>query len=294
MGNTHCRRFGLPRIGGDSRYRGFTLVELLVVIGIIALLISILLPALSKARQSAVTVQCMSQLRQFGQVDYMYSNDNRGYLFPSYWFFRPGISSPASLQNILGSYIKLSTAESGGNAGGLSTQLYVCPAVQNFDTRQFPQTYSCNEGVHPNETPDPADPNYLFYRDVHGTHIDMPINRSQIRRSSEIISMTDGSLGAGSFASTAFLAGGWMYNTDGYSLRDPQYAGFPWTNPPGAMGLPPWPGNNDNTGNYTPRFRHNRNNACNAVFVDGHASTFTLKNDGKTSDLLVKNFATFY
>ena len=60
--------------------KGFTLIELLVVIAIIALLLSIVMPGLSKAKQLAAAAVCMSNTSQLGKAYYLYADENKGYL----------------------------------------------------------------------------------------------------------------------------------------------------------------------------------------------------------------------
>ena len=66
-----------------SRAKAFTLVELLVVIGIIALLISILLPALGQARKQGRMIKCLANMRSIGQVSQMYSSQFKGTVLPT-------------------------------------------------------------------------------------------------------------------------------------------------------------------------------------------------------------------
>jgi prepilin-type N-terminal cleavage/methylation domain-containing protein/prepilin-type processing-associated H-X9-DG protein len=81
---------------------GFTLVELLVVIGIISVLIAFLLPALARAREHAMKLKCLSQLRQFGTYVQMYETWNNGAMIPyTCQEFTPGGYGPITWYQLL-------------------------------------------------------------------------------------------------------------------------------------------------------------------------------------------------
>lgn len=154
-----------------SQVSAFTLVELLVVIGIIALLISILLPSLNKARMQAQTLACMANLRSIGQAISIYCSNNRGSLPIGYWNGETTILSqvvasigkPADIasqsdwsmllmENVFGKGDGTYATE-----GTIASPMFQCPAADFSDTANNPLyplvhklNYACNPRLMPN------------------------------------------------------------------------------------------------------------------------------------------------
>ena len=119
----------------------FTLIELLVVIAIIAILASMLLPALQKARARGQNLKCLSNHNQVGKGLLMYSDDYKGYFIP-YRIMEPGVSSSVNWydHSILLQYVggrSGSRVNIGGwyrNKNGMTeTDRFACPSRQPWD-----------------------------------------------------------------------------------------------------------------------------------------------------------------
>jgi len=116
----HVYRRPLPARAG---YAGFTLIELLVVVTIIALLIAVLIPALGRAKQYAITTYCLGNLSGIGKGLVIYQTQNNGLVVPSYNMTGSGTSG----QTVDGWAAILDRDGVVPSSGGLTANIFYCP-----------------------------------------------------------------------------------------------------------------------------------------------------------------------
>lgn len=293
---------------------GFTLVELLVVIGIIALLISILLPALSRAKESGNQIKCMANLRTIGEAIFMYAGDNKGVL-PIGQAATGSVIGPAGLTYTADTvdWTTLVAFELNKNAGMFFTDaqagkfnlqtrsFFICPtAPQSEVGDHILSDYSSHPRLMPNLATTDAS---TTFTPPFITGYLSPYKLAHIKHSTDIMLIFDSSVWneAGNGFWTAHDVCNGLDNgslnslramTDNYTSALVQ-GGTPVSLASGnGTGYAPKYFNTDTNQNLSNiRFRHAANKKANGLMCDGHVQAFTCNALTQTSDLLQRNIS---
>ncbi len=269
----------------------FTLVELLVVIGIIALLISILLPTLNSARRSASSVACLSNLRQIGVAITGYTFENGGH-FPiaevGGWY--TGTGSGTDWPILVSDYLGTTEGADWATAGGENTtEAFLCASGVRIGNDGNSRTHY---SVHPGMMP-----NLYFSKDPMADNpptsgSPQSLKTTQVGNATETAMAWDGvqnldesspTAGSASYAGTGLDWKDSSGNIVGYYTWWKSCRESYWMNSePAALDNPvraflgDAPGQTEPFGK--PRLRHGDDDKTNYVFVDGHAVSLAESN----------------